>query len=262
MDLQLQGKTALVTGANRGTGNIIAAHLAAEGVQVYLHAPKQAEAENASATLTGSVPVWGELDCDRGCDQLLEQCEQLRITPDILINNYGAAASGRWGKCTSEQWREMYETNVLSASRIIEGQMPVIKARSWGRIILLGTIGSHQPGLQMPHYYAAKGALATMAAGLCQALGGTGTTVNTVSPGLIHTEEIEAYYRKLAAKKGWGEDWNTILEKLTASEYPNPCRRIAKREEVADLVTFLASPRADFINGQNIRVDGGAVNYV
>ena len=156
----------------------------------------------------------------------------------------------------------MYQVNVLSAARLIQGCVPAMKQRSWGRIVNLGTIGSHQPNKIMPGYYAAKGALATMGASLTRELSDTGITVNTVSPGYIRTEQVEAAYRKKAAREGWSEDWEEIVRHIVATDFPNPCGRIAEREEVADLVAFLCSPRADFINGQNIRIDGGAVNYV
>ena len=93
-------------------------------------------------------------------------------------------------------------------------------------------------------------ALATLSASLALEVANTGITVNTVSPGLIHTEELEALYRARAAKKGWGEKWPTILDRLVEEDFPNPVGRIATREEVADLVVFLCSPRADFIHGQ------------
>jgi NAD(P)-dependent dehydrogenase (short-subunit alcohol dehydrogenase family) len=114
----------------------------------------------------------------------------------------------------------------------------------------------------MPHYYAAKGALATMSVSLTKELSHTGITVNTISPGYIRTAELEAGFRRRAEKKGWGENWDDIVKQIVASEYPNPCGRIAERQEVADLVAFICSERAGFINGQNIRIDGGAVCYV
>ncbi len=101
-----------------------------------------------------------------------------------------------------------------------------------------------------------------MGVSLAKELSNTGITVNTVSPGLILTDELEAAYRVAAARKGWPEDWESIERKIVESDFPNPCGRIARREEVADLVVFLCSERADFINGQNIRIDGGAVRYV
>jgi NAD(P)-dependent dehydrogenase (short-subunit alcohol dehydrogenase family) len=156
----------------------------------------------------------------------------------------------------------MYQKNVLSAARLIQGLVPAMKAKGWGRIVQLGTIGSHQPNSIMPHYYAAKGALATMSVSLTKELSHTGITVNTISPGYIRTAELEAGFRRRAEKKGWGENWDDIVKQIVASEYPNPCGRIAERQEVADLVAFICSERAGFINGQNIRIDGGAVCYV
>jgi 3-oxoacyl-[acyl-carrier protein] reductase len=156
----------------------------------------------------------------------------------------------------------MYQINVLSAVRLVQGCVPSMKSRQWGRIVNLGTIGSHQPYAVRPAYYAAKGALATLGVSLARELGGTGITVNTVSPGYIRTDQVEDSYRKRAAKLGWGGDWNDIVRKIVETDFPNPCGRIAEREEVADLVAFLCSPRAGFINGQNVRIDGGAVSYV
>lgn len=256
MELQLSGKTALVSGSNRGTGECIAEVLAAEGATVVFHSNSEAcvpEREHA---------VWGDLSTDAGAVQAYERAAALVGSVDILVNNFGEAAAGTWEGTTTEDWLAMYQKNVLSAARLSRLVIPGMAKRSWGRIIQLGTIGSHRPGSRMPHYYAAKGALATMGVSLAQELGGSGITVNTVSPGIIRTAEVEAGYLARARKRDWGDSWEEILPKLVESDYPNPCGRIAERREVADLVAFIASPRADFINGQNIRIDGGAVVYV
>ncbi len=239
MDLELKDKTALVTGATRGTGEIIANTLEAEGARVFRHDINEYDIASES-----------------GCNALLEAVDSV----DILVNNYGLANRHKWSDTDEAKWLEMYQVNLLSAARLAQGLAPGMSNRGWGRIVNLGTIGSHQPNNIMPAYYAAKGALATLGVSLAKELSGTGITVNTVSPGLIHTEEVEAGYRGLAKKKGLAEDdWEQLA---TERDFPNPCGRMARREEVADLVAFICSERAAYINGQNIRIDGGAVRYV
>ncbi|MFK8019383.1 MAG: SDR family NAD(P)-dependent oxidoreductase [Pseudomonadales bacterium] len=254
MNLLLANKVALVTGSDRRTGEIIADTLAAEGATVIYHG--NTEAPNKT------LAVKGDVASEEGCAELVTAVRNLGLSVDILINNYGTADMHSWSNSSTEKWLEMYQVNVLSAARMVQAFVQEMKDSGWGRIINLGTIGSHQPNNIMPAYYAAKGALATMGVSLAKELSSTGITVNTVAPGLIRTEQVEQGFRKRAAKHGWGEDWDTIVSNVVAKDYPNPCGRIAEREEVADLVAFLCSPRADFINGQNIRIDGGAVSYV
>lgn len=254
MNLDLDNKIALVTGSDRRTGEIIANTLADEGARVIYHGNDTAPDKPLS--------VCGDVATDEGCKQLVDQVASMYPKIDILVNNYGTADMHRWDTSDTEKWLEMYQVNVLSAARMVQAFVPAMKQAGWGRVINLGTIGSHQPNNIMPAYYAAKGALATMGVSLAKELSGSGITVNTVAPGLIRTEQVEQGFRKRAAKHGWGDDWDTIVSKVVEKDYPNPCQRIAEREEVADLVAFLCSPKAGFINGQNIRIDGGAVRYV
>jgi len=265
MDLQLTQKTALVTGAHRGTGLVIAETLAAEGARVILHAFQEDQAQQAMAAVDSEldiVPVIGNILTDEGAQQVADQLHSQGIVVDILINNYGSALFGKWGKLSVDQWIEAANVNLFSAIRLIQHCLPDMKTRQWGRIVNLSTIGDHQPNSIMPHYYGAKAALSNASVSLAKELSGTGITVNTVSPGLIHTEEVEAAYKLRANKKGWPQDWPALEQKIVEQDFPNPCERLATRQEIADLVVFLTSPRAGFINGQNIRVDGGAVRYV
>jgi NAD(P)-dependent dehydrogenase (short-subunit alcohol dehydrogenase family) len=263
MQLTFDHKIALVTGADRNTGAVIARTLSLSGAAVIVHSNLcDGSAAQAAKALDNSFSVEGDIATEAGCQSVLEQLQAQALEIDILVNNYGTATFAKWDSATSEDWLDMYQKNVLSAARLIQGIVPTMKKRAWGRIVNLGTIGSHRPGKIMPHYYASKGALANLGVSLAQDLAATGITVNTVSPGLIHTPELEAGYRARARKKGWSDDWEDILARIVKEDFPNPCGRLATREEVADLVTFLCSDNAGFINGQNIRLDGGAIAYV
>lgn len=262
MDLNLHNRIALVSGSNRGTGEIIARTLASEGATVIFHSLEAGAAATLAEEVKNAYAVWGDISTEAGCRQVAEQVTGLVGEIDILVNNYGVGSRGRWSNSCNGDWIESYQKNLLSAVRLVQQFIPEMKQRGWGRIVQLGTIGSHHPGNRMPDYYAAKGALATMSVSLTQELSNTGITVNTVSPGYIRTPELEAGFRRKVEREGWAEDWEAIQRRIVAEEFPNPCGRIAERQEVADLVAFLCSDRAGFINGQNIRIDGGAVRYV
>lgn len=262
MDLNLRNRIALVTASHRGTGESIARTLASEGATVVFHSLEEGGAAALADETEKAYAVWGDIATEQGCHQVAEQLTERVGEIDILVNNYGTGSRSRWCNSRSGDWIDSYQKNVLSAVRMVQQFAPEMKRRGWGRIVQLGTIGSHQPNSIMPDYYAAKGALATMSVSLAKELSNTGITVNTVSPGYIRTPELEVSLRLRARRKGWGEEWDEIVKNVVAHDYPNLCGRIAERQEVADLVAFLCSDRAAFINGQNIRIDGGAVRYV
>ena len=257
MNLELTGHTAIVTGSHRGTGLIIARHLLREGATVLVHGFTADQADAAVTELGAGIAVAGDICTDAGAQNLIDTCLEHHV--DILVNNYGTADAGDWQKSDSSAWIDAYEKNVLSAQRLIRGLLPAMSARGWGRILNLGTIGSTRPNAIMPHYYAAKGALAAMTVSLAREVIGTGIRVNLVSPGLILTPEVEAAHLERGRRKGWGSTWAQIEPHVAADI---PIGRIVRREEVADLVAFLASPLADAIHGQNFRIDGGAVSIV
>ena len=257
MDLNIADRVALVTGSHRGTGQIIAKALLAEGAQVLVHGLEPGQAEKSIEEIGGGIPVSGDITHNEGSAKLIEQCGDHQV--DILINNYGTADPGSWSKSDSEDWIMSYQKNVLSVQRLIQHFMPKMRELNWGRIINLGTVGSSRPNSRMPAYYAAKGALANLSVGLAKEVAGTGIRVNLVSPGLILTPEVEQAYTAKGRREGWGDTWAEI-EPIVAKDIP--IRRIARREEVAALVTYLCSPMADAIHGQNIRIDGGAVDIV
>lgn len=257
MQLDLEGSTALVTGSYRGTGQIIARTLLDEGMKVWVHGLEPGQAEAAVESMGGGEAVTGDIRTPEGSEALIDALSG--TTPDILINNYGAAERGSWTGSTSDDWIDAYQLNVLSASRLIGHFLLGMRDKDRARIINLGTVGSTRPNARNPHYYAAKGALATMTISLAKEVSGTGIRVNLVSPGLILTPEVRDAYLERGKRKGWGTTWEEI-EPIVAKDIP--IGRIVTREEVAALVVFLASPLADGIHGQNIRVDGGSLDIL
>ena len=156
MDLDLANKTALVTGAHRGTGQIIATHLAAEGATVWVHGFTIEQAESAAKDIPGARPVAGDITTDEGAQQVLDTIAA--APPEILVNNYGTADRGTWADADTDAWLDAYQKNVISAQRLIRGLLPQMRTLEFARIINLGTVGSTRPNAAMPHYYAAKGA--------------------------------------------------------------------------------------------------------
>lgn len=266
MDLQLNGKVALVTGSYRGTGRAIAETLAREGASVVVHgfelADAQAVADGIAAEGGKAHAVAGDLLSDAGARALHDAAVEAAGPIDILINNYGTADAGSWSKTGTDDWIVAYEKNVLSAVRLTRLCMDSMKARQWGRIIMLGTIGSTEPAARMPHYYASKGALATMTVSLAKELSGTGITVNIVSPGLIRTKEVEDRFIAQGKAKGWGETWDEVEPHVLKNFMGNLTGRVTVTQEVADLVAFVASPRAGALMALNLRIDGGSTALV
>jgi NAD(P)-dependent dehydrogenase (short-subunit alcohol dehydrogenase family) len=136
-----------------------------------------------------------------------------------------------------------------------------MRASSWGRIVQIGTGEGVNPFPTMPDYAASKAAL-NLTASLAKHLDRTGITVNTVSPGIVVTPGVREFYRLEARRRGWGEDWPGIEAGVPTEVLDNPTGRLGRPEEVADFVAFVASPRADYINGANLRIDGGSTAVV
>ena len=266
MDLQLNGKTALVTGSYRGTGRAIAEAMAREGARTVVHGfdmePTQAVVDGIVAAGGEAVAVIGDITTDAGAKEVHDAAVAAFGPIDILINNYGTADAGTWEKSETSDWIEAYEKNVLSAVRMTRAVMGGMKERGWGRIIMLGTIGSTEPAARMPQYYASKGALATMTVSLAKELAGTGITVNIVSPGLIRTKEVEERFVAQGRAKGWGDTWDEVEPHVLKNFMSNLTGKVTLTQEVADLVTFVASPRAGALMAMNLRIDGGTTALV
>jgi len=265
MDLELAGRTALVTGSYRGTGAGIARVLAREGARVLVHGLEPGQSDEVVAELLAAggaaTAVCGDVRNDAGAAAVADGVDA-EGGVDILVNNFGRAEGRGWFDGNTEDWNGMWETNVMSAARLVQRLVPRMQERGWGRVLFLSTVGSVRPRAQMPGYYASKASLANMTVSLAKELAGTGITVNTISPGIIATAEVRASLTRRAEREGWGTDWKDI-ERAAASDFmPNPSGRIGDVEDVGNLVAFLSSDRAAYINGADVRIDGGAADCV
>lgn len=265
MDLQLAGHRALVTGSSSGIGEAIAHRLAAEGASVVVHG-RRSEAVHAvvEAIRAGGGDASGLLG------NLADPAETVHLMADlergapvdILVNNAAAFVNRGWEEATPEDWAELYAINVGAPVRLIQGLLPTMRKGGWGRIIQLGTGEAINPFAFMPDYAATKAAIVNLTVSLAKHLTRTGITANTVSPGIVVTPGVEQFYRLEGRRRGWGDDWEDIEEHVLAEVLANPTGRLGRPYEVADLVAFVASPRSGYINGANLRIDGGSTAVV
>lgn len=263
MDLHLNGKAALVTGSSAGIGAAIARRLAQEGARVIVHGrnAERAQAVVDSIHAAGGEAAFalGDLGSDEGAGAVYEAARSAFGRIDILVNNAGGYVSGPWFETTAQSWRNFYEADVISAIRVILAVAPAMRDAGWGRILNIASGMAAYPPAVNPDYAACKAALVNATLSLAKELAGSGVTVNSISPGPIATEGVEQMVRGAAKARNWGDDdWGAIQLRWIRDVLQNELvSRFGTPEEVADLVAFVASPLASYINGANLRVDGG-----
>lgn len=273
MDMLLNGKRALVTGASTGIGRSTAVVLAREGVAVVCHGRNpQRTRETVALIHAEGGTAWaaiGDLASDAGAAGVAAAALDHAGGIDILVNNIGGTESTGptpvldWFEVKPEHWAGAMDQNLISAVRMIHALVPGMRERGWGRVINVSSGAGASPPPHVPEYSAAKAGIANLSVSLSKALARTGVTVNTVSPGCTRTEMLERTLTKVGDMKGWPEDMDE-RERLFMDEDMFPCisARFGRPEEVGSLITFLASPLAGFVNGANYRIDGGQVQSV
>ncbi|MGH2415212.1 MAG: SDR family NAD(P)-dependent oxidoreductase [Microcystaceae cyanobacterium] len=260
MDLQLKGKRALVTGSSGGIGKAIALVLAQEGAIVGIHGRNQEKADGVAREITEgggkAFVAIGDLATDEGAKQVFDIAIAAVEGVDILINNAGEFHARGWMDTPPDAWASVYNTNVISIVRMIQLLVPQMKELRWGRIINISSVTGSQPFPRWPDYGASKAAVANLTVSLAKELKETGITVNSVSPGTTMSDGAMPFFDAAIGEASLNDSAKLeqqVLEKLLY----NPTGQVGHVEDVADLCTFLASPRARFINGANLRIDGG-----
>ena len=266
MDLHLRDRRTLITGSSSGIGAAIAKALAQEGAIVIVHGRKEEQANRIAQEINAdggkAFVAVGDISTDEGARQVADKILSTFGDVDILVNNAGAYEERSWMNSPPNGWAEVYNANVISMVRMIQLLVPYMKQQGWGRIIQIASVLATQPNASLPEYQATKAAALNITVSLMKELTQTGITVNAISPGLIATEGTKRIFHQIAPNKGWGIEWAEIEKHAMQEFWPNPTGRLGRPEEIANMVAYLASPLADYINGANFRVDGGGVGAI
>ena len=257
MDIDLTGKTALVTGSTQGIGLAISEGLANSGARVAVNGRTPERVEEAVANLRGDViGVAADVSTADGAAELLRRLTDV----DILVNNLGIFGAVPAREITDEQWRTYFEVNVLAAARLIRMYLPGMTERGWGRAIQIASDSALVIPEEMIHYGVSKTALLALSRGFAKDAAGTGVTVNSVIAGPTHTAGVEEFVYQLVDKSlPWDEAQREFMRKHRPQSL---LQRLIEPAEIANMVAYLASPLASATTGGALRVDGGYVDSI
>jgi NAD(P)-dependent dehydrogenase (short-subunit alcohol dehydrogenase family) len=261
MDLQLEGKSALVSGSTAGIGLAVALALAKEGAAVTVNGRTRQRVDAAVELIAKAAPkaqvmgVAADLAKPEGTRALLTELPAV----DILVNNLGIYRAVAFQDISDDQWQEMLSVNVISAARLTRAYLPGMLARNWGRVMFISSESGINIPVEMIHYGVSKTAMLALSRGLAQTTAGTGVTVNAVLPGPTRSEGVAGFLKEMAANRG-GDQEAVERDFFTNIRPTSLLKRFAEPEEVANMVAYVASPRSAATNGAALRVDGGVVN--
>lgn len=255
MNLQLENKTALITGSTKGIGFAIAHLLAAEGAQVIVNGRTAESVQAAVRKLGGPARgVAADVSTALGCAELVRQLPQV----DLLVNNAGIFEPKPFEQIPDADWDRFYQVNVMSGVRLTRAYLPGMLERNWGRVIFISSESGVQIPDEMIHYGMTKAAELALVNGLARLTKGRAVTVNAVLPGPTASEGVTEFVSQLAS--GARQSPEEFEQEFFRSVRPTSLlQRFATAQEVASLVAYLCSPLASATNGAAMRVDGGVV---
>ncbi|KAB0672157.1 SDR family oxidoreductase [Oryzomonas sagensis] len=258
MDLQLNGKKALVSGSTKGIGLAIATALAREGARVVINGRDDDSLAAARERIKSALPnasvegFNGDLSQAGEVDRLRQQVPSL----DILVNNLGIYEPKPFEEISDEEWRRFFEVNVLSGIRLARAYLPGMKEQNWGRVLFISSESGIQIPAEMIHYGMTKTAQLAVSRGLAETCAGTRVTVNAILPGPTHTAGVDGFVAKLSGGKSFADFEKEFFQTVRPASL---LKRFATPEEVANLAVYVCSTLSSATNGAALRVDGGVV---
>lgn len=263
MDLELKGKTALVTGSTSGIGKAIAMSLAAEGATVLINGRREEKVNQTIKEIQERYPeavlqsAVADLGTEQGCEEVIGKYPEV----DILINNLGIFETVEYFDIPDEDWFKLFEVNIMSGVRLTRRYLKQMIHNKEGRVIFIASEAAIMPSLEMAHYSATKTMQLSLSRSLAELTQGTNVTVNTVMPGSTLTEGVETMLNSLYPNENMTMD--EAEKRFMKENRPTSIiQRLIRPEEIAHLVAFLSSPLSSAINGSALRIDGGLVRSV
>ena len=263
MNIDLKGKTALVTGSTSGIGHAIVKGLAVAGANVVVNGRTQGKVDTAVAAVAKVAPgskiagVAADVSTATGCDTLVEMLPDV----DILINNAGIFEPKGFFETPDEDWSRFFEVNVMSGVRLSRAYLPGMLKRNWGRIVFISSESALNIPAEMIHYGTTKTAQLAVSRGLAEMTKGTAVTVNSVLPGPTMSEGVETFVKDLAKQNGQSVD-EAASQFVKQFRPTSLLQRFATVEEIANMVVYISSKEASATNGAALRAEGGIVQTI
>ncbi len=263
MQIDLSGKTALVTGSTAGIGFAIAKGLAAAGARVALNGRDRDRTEAAAAKLRGEVggadvqEVSGDVATAAGCEAIVAALPAV----DILVNNVGIFGPQDFFEIPDADWERFFAVNIMSGVRLSRAYLPGMRNKGWGRVLFLSSESGLNIPVEMIHYGVTKTADLALSRGLAKRMAGTGVTVNAILPGPTLSEGAAEMLSGEVKQSGRSLE-DVAADFVKTHRSTSIIQRAATVEEVANLCVYVASPQASATTGAALRVDGGVVDTI
>ncbi len=263
MDLRIANKTALVTGSTAGIGLAIAESLAREGAHVWVNGRTQQRVDAAIAAIRKQSPsakvdgIAADFSSAAGAEAVIAKLP----TVDILVNNVGIFDVKPFLEIPDTEWLRFFEVNVMSGVRLSRHYLPAMLKRNWGRIIFISSESAVQIPAEMIHYGMTKTAQVAVARGIAESVPGTGVTVNSILVGPTESEGVGTFLQSMAKQQN--KSTAEIEKEFFQTARPSSLlKRFINVDEVAAMVTYVASEAASATNGSALRVDGGVIRAI